>query len=331
MFTVIFCLFLRINIADVALKQKVIYSNDQGYPPVGHCEGDNPQALVHFLYYSNEIDIQLIIASGSTNCAPAGTNVISANNILDLYQKDVEKLNSSAVKNGYDTYPTYKQLKSLTIQGSNGSCPQQGYTSYKLDSADRIISIVDSLDENEYVWYGAGAGLCELSTALHEKPAIADKIKLYSISAWNTKQDPYARWYIFNNFPNLWWIESNTTFHGWYSGGNQTGIYNNQTFDKDEISKSGNLGAYYSTLIPAGFSSPGFKEGDGPSYWYIIDPQHSNRNMSDPTLPNWGGQYMNYFNRNLYWSDIKNNPIETVNQWRVEYLNDWKTRLQWLY
>ena len=43
------------------------------------------------------------------------------------------------------------------------------------------------------VWYGAGAGLCELARALHDKSSIASKIALYSIGSWNTKQDPNAR------------------------------------------------------------------------------------------------------------------------------------------
>eukprot|EP00483_Globobulimina_turgida_P000254 UN00254 len=199
-------------------------------------------------------------------------------------------------------------------------------------SSNKIIEVVDNLADDELVWYGAGAGLCELARALHDKPSIADKIALYAIGSWNTAQDPYARRYIYDNFPNLFYIESNGTFAGWFSGGNQSGIYNDATFDSEIISKGGNLGAYYSTIVPSQSKTPMFQEGDGPSYFYVIDPEHADRNLSNPTLPNWGGQYsvLNADRPKFYGDDYSKYGGNSVNRWRVDYLNSWKERLQWL-
>ena len=150
-------------------------------------------------------------------------------------------------------------------------------------------------------------------------------------------QDPNARNYVFNNHPDLFWIEANTTTWGWWNGGDQDGIYNNSEYDLEVISKSGNLGKYYYSIIPSQFKVPTFQESDGPCYFYYIDRQHQDRNMSDPSIPNWGGQFSQiYPDRPVYFSD--NNESygwPSVNKWRVNgssgYMNDWMMRLKWLY
>eukprot|EP01084_Bolivina_argentea_P143858 252555_1 len=337
----LFCSILVINMvnSDISNLPKVIYSNDNGKG----CEGDNPQAMVHTLYISNDIDLKLIIGSGTTNCAKInGTNIDQILDILDLYEKDYYQLNKSSVENGYNPYPTPEYLRSITIQGANSSTPKQGYyyNNNSLNASKAIINVINNLDNNEYIYYGAGAGLGELSQALHDNPNIVNKVRLYSIGKWNTKQDPYSRQYIYNNFVNksdkIWWIESNITFHGIWDYGNQTGNYSDYTFDSNIISHSGNLGSYYSTIKPNGFPSPAMKEGDMPAFFYVFDPMHRNRNISNPMEPNWGGQYKNYFQKTLYWSDLDQNnanniSMETIFKWRIDYLNDWKVRLQWLY
>ena len=58
--------------------------------------------------------------------------------------------------------------------------------------------------------------MTDLAQALHDDPSIQGKIKVYSIGAWNTQQDPAARDYVYNNFKNLWWIENDSTFRGMY-------------------------------------------------------------------------------------------------------------------
>jgi len=325
-FAVVSVIITNMELVEGRTRPKVIYNNDQGYKPYGGCDGDNPQGMVHFLFYANEIDIQLIIASGSTNCAGAGDNINEANHIIDLYEQDYDILNSKL-----PNYPTADHLRSITYQGCNHSAPSVGYPPESIEASKKIIEIVDSLDSDEIVWYGAGAGLCELARALHDKPSIADKIGVYSIGSWNTEQDPYARKYIYDNYPQLFWIESNGTFGGWFSGGNQSGIYNDQTYDKQIIgSSSSKLAQYYSTIIPSQFKSPAFQEGDGPAYFYVIDPDHANRNMMDPTQPNWGGQYSQFGGNSrpkFYTDDWSKYGGNSIQQWRVNYLDDWKFRL----
>ncbi len=161
-------------------KIKVIYNNDNG----AGCDPDNAQCFVHFLYYANMMDIVSIIASGSTNCVQTkGSNIDEINQILDLYEKDYPSLNKFDPNN---PYPTADALRKISIQGVNGSNPSPGYRTYNTVASKTIIDIVDSLNDDEYVHYVAGAGLSELATALYFKPSIQNKIRLYYIGGWNT-------------------------------------------------------------------------------------------------------------------------------------------------
>ncbi len=144
-----------------------------------------------------------------------------------------------------------------------------------------------------------------------------------------TANDPYSRAYVFENYKELWFIESNVTFRGVYVGGDQSGNYSDTNFVEYKIKPSGNIGNYY-----YGRQSS-MKEGDAPSFLYVVDPEHANRNYSDATLPNWGGQYKLYYkDMPVYYGDIssdENNASQSVNEWRTDYLNDWEKRLQMLY
>ena len=126
----------------------LVYSNDQGY--LG-CDGDNPQALIHFLFYSNQIDLKLIIATGSTNCAKPGTNINEAYDIINAYSKDYHILNSSAIQNGLPSYPTPEYLKSITVQGCNHSSPNNGYPLGNIEASNKIIELVNELNDDEYI------------------------------------------------------------------------------------------------------------------------------------------------------------------------------------
>ena len=62
-----------------------------------------------------------IIASGSTNCVQTrGSNIDENYQILDLYDKDYNKLNKFDSSN---PYPTADTLRKISIQGVNGSNP----------------------------------------------------------------------------------------------------------------------------------------------------------------------------------------------------------------
>ena len=78
------------------------------------------------------------------------------------------------------------------------------------------------------------------------------------------------------------------------------------------------------------------REGDMPAFLYVIDPMHTEetgRDYANASEPNWGGQYKQTIANRPYFTDypgnVKNDQ-ETINEWRVDFLNSWQERLDWL-
>jgi hypothetical protein len=59
-------------------------------------------------------------------------------------------------------------------------------------------------------------GIEDLAQALHDAPEIEKKIRVYWIGGSNKKWSINACSYIVEHHPNLWMIESNATYRGWF-------------------------------------------------------------------------------------------------------------------
>lgn len=66
--------------------------------------------------------------------------------------------------------------------------------------------------------------LDDLAQALHDDPSIEDKLRVYYIGGPNKKWGVNSHACIERNFPSLWIIENNSTYRGWFNGGDQSGI-----------------------------------------------------------------------------------------------------------
>lgn len=89
---------------------------------------------------------------------------------------------------------------------------------------------------------------------------------MYWIGGPNTKWSPNAYQYIINHHPNLWIIESNATYRGWFVGGNQSGEWGNKEFVTKHIAGKCALGAIFTTQLGGVI-----KMGDTPSVgWFGI-------------------------------------------------------------
>jgi len=66
--------------------------------------------------------------------------------------------------------------------------------------------------------FGTGMGrLDDLAQALHDAPDIRRKIKVYWIGGPNKKWNINSYAYIVQNFPDLWFIEVNSSYYGFFS------------------------------------------------------------------------------------------------------------------
>jgi hypothetical protein len=96
---------------------------------------------------------------------------------------------------------------------------------------------------------------------------------MWSVDAYN---------YLEQHYPTLWIIEANSTYRGWFVGGNQTGEWGNTAFVTAHVAGCGALGTYFATQLRGTI-----KMGDTPSVVYLL------RNTpEDPTQPGWGGRFV---------------------------------------
>ncbi|MCD8067752.1 MAG: DUF1593 domain-containing protein [Lachnospiraceae bacterium] len=125
-------------------------------------------------------------------------------------------------------------------------------------------------------------GLLEdLAQALHDAPDIAPKLRVHYIGGPNKKWGPNAYEYIRRNFPDLWMIENNSSYRGWFNGGVQSAPWGNEAFMETFAKGHGALGNFL-------YSHPGhaIRMGDTPTVAWLL--------YGYPAVPEnggWGGQY----------------------------------------
>ncbi len=84
------------------------------------------------------------------------------------------------------------------------------------------------------------------------------------------------------NHPSLWMIEANSTYRGWFTGGDQTGEWDNRTFVTNHLAGRGALGNFFASLLQGTL-----KMGDSPSVAYVLQSTRE-----DPSQSGWGGRFV---------------------------------------
>ena len=248
---------------------RIIVSSD-----IGGTDYDDYQSMAHLLVYADTFDIEGIISS------PYGDgrkeDILEA---VDEYEIDYPKL--SAYSN---RYPTADSLRKIVKQGAIENPGPIGYGG-PTEGSDWIIECArrnDARPLNILIW----GGIEDLAQALHDAPDILPKIHVYYIGGPNKKWSVNAYQYIIENYSDLWMIESNATYRGWFVGGNQSGEWSNTGFVNTYIEGFGALGDY--------FYSKGskMKMGDTPSLTRLLYGT-----SDDPAQPSWGGQFVRAWER----------------------------------
>ncbi|MCH6198357.1 DUF1593 domain-containing protein [Aquiflexum sp. LQ15W] len=290
-------------------KPQIIISSD-----IGGDDPDDYQSMVHLLVYGGRFELLGLISS------PPGkgrlSNILEA---IEAYEKDFPKLKAKNIE-----FPDPKYLRSISKQGS--------LEIQHADEPDNLSEgsqwIIQKVNESKRpVYVLVWGSMTDVAQAVHSDPTIKSKLRVYSIGSWNTAQDPKSRDYLFNNHPDLWWIENNTTFRGMYMGGEQSGNLGNQTFVETFVKDHGNLGKLFWE------QKKDIKMGDTPSVLYFL-----NGDIENPEGESWGGSFIKTDHGPNYWTDnpdpdlIENNRqgAKTVNRHRKDFLQDWAKRMKWL-
>jgi hypothetical protein len=291
-------------------KFRVIISTD-----IGGSDPDDYQSMVHFLLYADRFDIEGLISS-----PPRQGRKEHIEEVLHAYAQDYKNLRSHS-----KGFPAPALLFKVTKQGAMD--PQQGAVPEEYSEGAKWIVERAKKRNKKPLYILVWGSITDVAQAVHHAPEIKKKIRIYYIGSWNTAEDQKSRDYVYNNHPDLWLIENNTTFRGMYMGGYQEQDYGNLTFVEEHVKDHGALGNLFWE------KKKDIKMGDTPSVLYMLHGDPSN-----PEGESWGGSFVKTGHGENYWTDnmadslIENNRhgAKTVNRYRKDYLLDWKTRMVWL-
>ncbi len=313
-------------------------------------EPDDEESLVRFLVYSNEYDIEGLVATTST-WLRKGTREDLIRRQIDAYAKVYENLSKHQTG-----FPTSDHLRSVTTTGQ----PNYGMAAVGADKmspgAKLLIDAADRGDDRP-LWVSVWGGANTLAQALlyvkenRSAEALDDfvgRLRVYTIS----DQDDSGPW-IRKTFPQLFYIVSPSTAGGEdYHWATWTGISGDKFYEngpgykmelvskewlKENVAENhGPLGALYP--MP-----PYIMEGDTPSFLGLIN-NGLGWNES-PAYGGWGGRYALYqplSESRKIWTNNRNTrdkfpsldtiqvfDTATISRWREHYQNDFAARMDW--
>jgi hypothetical protein len=291
-------------------RPNIIVSTD-----IGGSDPDDYQSLVHLFAYADRFNLLGLISS-----PPDAGRTEHIEETIAAYATDFEKLKKHSTR-----FPSPEYLLSITKQGATDSLQ----TEIPGELSEGASWLIEKAKENagQPLYILVWGSITDVAQAVHHDPSIKSYIRVYSIGSWNTVQDPKSRDYLFNNHPDLWWIENNTSFRGMYMGGDTTNSMGNLTFVENNIKDHGALGELFWE------KKKDIKMGDTPSVLYFL-----NGDINDPESESWGGSFVKTNHGPHYWTDnpadslVENNRAgaKTVNKFRQDYLRDWAARMRWL-
>ncbi|MCO5350821.1 MAG: DUF1593 domain-containing protein [Bryobacteraceae bacterium] len=246
-------------------RLRVLVSTD-----AGGTDPDDLQSLVHLLLYADVLDLEGILSS------PYGPGRLHhILHVIDHYQQDFPRLHAR-----FPRYPTPDTLRALCHQGATEDPGPTG-TARPTPGSQWLIQCARRPDPRPLyvlVW----GGLEDLAQALHDAPDILPKLRVYFIGGPNKMWSVNAYNYVHEHHPALWMIENNSTYRGWFVGGNQVGEWGNRAFTEAHAAGRGALGDYFASILKATI-----KMGDSPSVGYLL-----HGNPADPAQPGWGGRFV---------------------------------------
>ena len=299
-------------------------------PPEKRSDPDDVQSMVRFLLYSNEFDVEGLIASAGTKAYVARKqNILDMLNIYDQVDENLRKHDPR--------YPTANQLRWVTWQGRDGTYGNNGVRNLgygkDTEASEAIIRIVDKPDDRP-IYVCVWGGPYEVAQAIwkvkntrtpDELERFLGKLRIYSIA----RQDNTLQW-LLDNFPDLFIIVADNTYRGMFSytpGGDAS--LNDIEWVYENIRRGhGLLGMMYPESSTMDRSKEGVREGDTPSFLYLISAL---RGLNDPEKPDqesWGGQFIQPDPAKNHWYDGPG--PESVYKWRAEGQKEFAVRADWM-
>jgi hypothetical protein len=246
------------------LKPRVLVSTD-----IGGTDPDDNQSMTHLLMYADQFQIEGLVSSPSYGNGSKEEII----RMIDLFEKDLPQLEK--VIGGYPE-PAY--LRNICKQGRKGKAPMNGYDK-PTEGSDWIVHCARRKSDQP-LWVLVWGGLDDLAQALHDAPDIRNSIKVYWIGGPNKKWSVNSYLYIVKHFPDLFFIENNSSYRGFISDNSKKDKYNSGYYDTF-IRGAGHLGTDF-----INYYEGNIKMGDTPSLLYLM-----NGNPDTPEGESWGGSF----------------------------------------
>ena len=257
-------------------RPRVIVSTD-----IGGTDFDDFQSMVHLFVYADCFDIEGIISS-----PPGGGRKQRVLEAIDAYERDYAKLRTHSPR-----YPSPDALRAVSKQGATEPAALSGVG--KRTEGSQWIVTRARRDDARPLWVLVWGGLEDLAQALHDAPDIRPRLRVYFIGGPNKKWSTTAYDYLAREHPDLWIIENNSTYRGWFLGGDQSGDLGNHAFLEKHVAGRGALGEYFAAHSSAGSARPAMKMGDTPSLVYLLGTT-----LEDPAKnESWGGRFVRAWDR----------------------------------
>lgn len=257
------------------IKPRILISSD-----IGGTDPDDNQSMIHLLMYADLFQIEGLVASPYGNGRK--TEFLD---MIDLYEKDLSQLKAYA-----PNLPNPDSLREVVKQGGIPNAPYKGYDKAS-EGSDWIIKCAKK-KSNQPLWVLVWGGLEDLAQALHDAPEITENIRVYWIGGPNKKWSVNAYAYIAENHSNLYMIEANATYRGWFIDSESPENIKEDTYYNNFIQARGAMGKAFKN-----YYNGEIKMGDTPSLVYVM-----NGDPSNPQGESWGGSFtpINHSSRSVF-------------------------------
>jgi hypothetical protein len=333
------CMLLFVT-ASFAAKPRLIVLTDISSLDPDVREPDDGQSLVRLLLYTNDIDVEGLIASSNMGHG----HVVRPELIrqaIDAYAK----VHPNLLLHSPD-YPAPDTLLATVKSGQPIADKKLPFDrsigdGKDTEASDWIIRCADRDDPRPLriiIWGGAADLAQALWKVKHSRPQseldkFLAKLRVHAIS----DQDSTSPW-IRETFPSLHYVHRTFGYRGMYRGGDES-LCTREWVDANLNKDHGPLGALYPNYDGGDIWGrvKGVKEGDTPSFLGLI-PNGLN-DPDQPTWHSWGGRSVQKDpSRPLFLDAQESYPgsekdrdirMNHVWRWRPAYQNDFAARMDW--
>jgi hypothetical protein len=326
--------------SETSDRPRLIILTDISSLTPGVAEPDDGQSLIRLMLYSNDIDIQGLIATSNLGQQQI-TRPDLVRRVVDAYATVQPNLLLHDRR-----YPPASTLRAMIkagqpLAGRKTPIEQAVGPAKDTEASNWIIHVVDEPDPRP-VWILIWGGSTDLAQALWKiretrKPAdlahFVSRLRVHSIN----DQDSTGPW-IRDQFPDLYAVIQRFAYRGMYRGGDSSLV--SSDWVRAHIHGHGALGELYPDYKGGDIWSSrlgqvrGIKEGDTPSFLSLVP--NGLTDVDHPWLGSWGGRFAasgrfltDVPDQDIHSRDDPDPRVSSVYRWRPSFQADFQARLDW--